>query len=67
MEVENIGFILIFVVFLSIQAVVDGLKAKGHNVTEVDVGKSIVQGITRVGETLYANSDYRKGGTTAGY
>ena len=47
--------------------VIDGLKAKGHNVTQVSTGRSIVQGIHRVGSTLYANSDFRKGGTPAGF
>lgn len=49
------------------QEVIDGLKAKGHNVTAVSLGKSIVQGIHRVGSVLYANSDLRKGGTPAGF
>lgn len=51
----------------SFQAVIDGLKAKGHNVTSVPLGLSIVQGIHRVGSLLYANSDFRKGGTPAGF
>ena len=52
---------------ISFQAIIDGLKAKGHNVSAVALGKSIVQGVTRVGSELYANSDFRKGGTPAGF
>ncbi|XP_052253641.1 glutathione hydrolase 1 proenzyme-like [Dreissena polymorpha] len=47
--------------------IIKGLKALGHNATEVSPGMSIVQGITRQDGYLYANSDYRKGGTPDGY
>lgn len=61
---------LVFIVTCCIylfQEIITGLKAKGHNATEVAVGKSVVQGVTRKGDYLYGNSDYRKGGGTAGY
>lgn len=44
-----------------------GLKKKGHNLTERAVGGSTVQGIHRVGDYIYANSDFRKGGWPDGY
>jgi len=40
---------------------------KQHNISSVPVGKSIVQGVTRLGNALYANSDFRKGGKPAGF
>ncbi|XP_052805945.1 glutathione hydrolase 1 proenzyme-like isoform X2 [Mya arenaria] len=49
------------------KAVIDGLVALGHNATQVSPGKSIVQGVTRGGDFLYAYSDARKGGTPAGF
>jgi len=47
--------------------ILEGLKMKGHNLTKVGIGKSIVQGIARQGDFFYANSDYRKGGTPDGF
>ncbi|KAK3597993.1 hypothetical protein CHS0354_042347 [Potamilus streckersoni] len=48
--------------------VIDGLKAKNHNVTEVNFGSmSIVQGIVKSEGIIYANCDVRKGGTPDGY
>ncbi|KAL5020264.1 hypothetical protein ScPMuIL_003156 [Solemya velum] len=49
------------------KTVVRGLSELGHNVTETSVGSSIEMGIVRDGDWLYANSDFRKGGTPAGY
>ncbi|KAL4229164.1 Gamma-glutamyltranspeptidase 1 [Mactra antiquata] len=49
------------------QDIINGLVAKGHNVTQTSVGKSIVQGITKDSEYLYAESDVRKHGLPAGY
>lgn len=48
------------------QAVIQGLKLKGHNFTEFPQGKSIVQGIAVSGDWIYAASDFRKGGTPDG-
>ncbi|GFS25966.1 gamma-glutamyltranspeptidase 1 [Elysia marginata] len=49
------------------QAVIQGLKHKGHNCTKVDVGKSIVQGIDVSDGWIYAASDFRKGGSPDGF
>ncbi|XP_050415979.2 glutathione hydrolase 1 proenzyme [Patella vulgata] len=47
--------------------IMNGLKQKGHNITEVKLGSSIVQGITQHDHKLYANCDFRKGGEPAGF
>ncbi|XP_071111338.1 scoloptoxin SSD14-like [Haliotis cracherodii] len=46
--------------------VIAGLKALGHNVSYTKLGESIVQGVTRSKHWLYANCDFRKGGSPAG-
>ncbi|KAK3107605.1 hypothetical protein FSP39_018203 [Pinctada imbricata] len=47
---------------------VEGLAGKGHNMSEVSPGSSIVNGIVRVGNRLEANDDYRRpGGHPAGF
>jgi len=51
----------------TLQQILDGLMDKQHNISSVPVGKSIVQGVTRLGNALYANSDFRKGGKPAGF
>lgn len=43
------------------------LEKLGHNMTLQKLGKSIVQGIAREKGVLQANSDFRKGGSPAGY
>ncbi|XP_064616160.1 glutathione hydrolase 1 proenzyme-like [Liolophura sinensis] len=49
------------------QEYVTGLEKLGHNMTWQKLGESIVQGIVRENGVLQANSDFRKGGTPAGY
>ncbi|KAH9509275.1 Gamma-glutamyltranspeptidase 1 [Bulinus truncatus] len=48
-------------------AVVQGLVAIGHNVTEFPRGRSIIQGINVANIIIYAKSDDRKGGLPDGY
>jgi len=47
----------------------DDLRARGHNVTVADMGRSasVVQAITMNGAYIYAASDSRKNGAAAGY
>ena len=53
---------------LFFQEVLDILKEKGHNLTQMDSFGSVVQGIVTLGEeSITANSDYRKGGAPDGY
>ncbi|KAL3857361.1 hypothetical protein ACJMK2_012037 [Sinanodonta woodiana] len=50
------------------QVIIDGLRAKGHNVTMKPSADSRVQGILQRGkDNIYANSDYRKFGVPDGY
>ncbi|XP_070202502.1 glutathione hydrolase 1 proenzyme-like isoform X2 [Littorina saxatilis] len=49
------------------QKVLNGLEQLGHKTKSANVGKSIVQAISRQGGMLYAASDFRKGGTPDGY
>ncbi|ESO93724.1 hypothetical protein LOTGIDRAFT_182132 [Lottia gigantea] len=49
------------------QDVLIGLVKKGHNISEVAVGESVVQGVARHDHRLYANCDFRKGGEPAGF
>ncbi|WAR01462.1 GGT1-like protein [Mya arenaria] len=48
-------------------AVIDGLRAMGHNITMVDSANCVVQGILRRGDYIMANCDYRKDGAPDGY
>ncbi|PIL36235.1 hypothetical protein GSI_01897 [Ganoderma sinense ZZ0214-1] len=47
----------------------DGLRAKGHNITVSDTGRvaSVIQAVVSQDSTLYAASDSRKNGIAAGY
>ncbi|CAL1536406.1 unnamed protein product [Lymnaea stagnalis] len=47
--------------------VLNNLKNLGHNISLVPVGKSIIQGIDVKNGLIFANSDYRKGGTPDGF
>jgi gamma-glutamyltranspeptidase len=53
---------------ISFQEYVTALEAKNHTTEQFSLGESVVVGIT-VGEngTIYANSDFRKQGSVAGY
>ena len=52
---------------VTLQALQDILKDKGHNVT-LATSSSVAQGIKRLGEeSIIANSDFRKGGAPDGY
>ena len=50
-----------------LQAVIQGLRLKGHNFTAFAVGKSIAQGIDISSGWITAASDYRKGGSPDGF
>jgi gamma-glutamyltranspeptidase/glutathione hydrolase/leukotriene-C4 hydrolase len=44
------------------------LEAKNHTTQEFSLGQSVVIGITRADNgTIFANSDFRKQGSVAGY
>ncbi|KAH9951517.1 gamma-glutamyltranspeptidase [Amylocystis lapponica] len=49
--------------------VLDGLKAKGHNITVSDINRvaAVVQAVVKKGNRIYAASDSRKNGIAAGY
>ncbi|XP_013788464.2 gamma-glutamyltranspeptidase 1-like [Limulus polyphemus] len=50
------------------EELLEGLKRKGHNVTEISGRSSFIMGIARKKSgTLYANADYRKGGASDGF
>ncbi|KAL7294184.1 hypothetical protein TKK_0012205 [Trichogramma kaykai] len=48
------------------KAIVEGLKAIGHNVTRYRDRGSVVCILTRINGTIYGNADYRKGGDVYG-
>ena len=53
--------------FFFFQEIARGLQARGHKIANVDIAGSKVQGIQRKSGLIYANADYRKGGTVAGW
>ncbi len=50
------------------QNILNNLKEKGHQIEELPKGErgAVIMAITRNNGKIYANSDYRKGGTVDG-
>ncbi|XP_013791576.1 gamma-glutamyltransferase light chain 1-like [Limulus polyphemus] len=49
------------------QEVLQGLQQKGHDVEEMGSFSSVIMGIVRDKDELYASADYRRGGATDGF
>lgn len=54
-------FVLLF------QQIVQGLQEIGHETERLQSAGSAVTGITRKGGKVYASTDFRRGGITAGF
>lgn len=52
--------------FLHFQAIHDGLEQLGHNLTRYRDRGSIVCALEKLGDFIYGNADYRKGGEVYG-
>jgi gamma-glutamyltranspeptidase len=49
------------------QHIISGLQKIGHDTERLESAGSTATGIARRGRKIYANSDFRRGGITAGF